>query len=256
MAEIDLFFDERDKLAANDASFDACAFVVALQAAIRSGELSVSEAAGELPDMLESPLPGVPEAGRSLLTELAQTHNPCAMHNLAVCLLHGDGGPVDAVRARTLLEAVLQQPASTDEERAGANVALAECYRDGVGGAVDLPAAVSLFEEAARLGSAIGAYEAGVAWQGNRGSAVKLPNSPDYAKAAEFYEKGQTYHRCATNLALLHVRSLLPTSSASRGVALLREAARQGDEIALANLRHYRELGKQCAAVLAELETR
>jgi len=243
--------DELEKLMVHHPDFDAQFFKSTIISMVVCEALDSESAARTCVLLLQSPLPGVPAAGREMLELFSENGSPSATLNLAVALCAGHGGPANPARAVVLLQALSNSEALDPELKCAAVGQLAQCYREGIGVSQDTRQAVELYAQAVQLGDAEAAYAGGLICQGE--GDLKLPTGPDYTRAGWFYAMNQNDLRCVTNLGLLHLRGLAPNASVETGMTLLVTAATQGDETALDGLRAYAAMGAHAEEALQSM---
>ncbi len=164
--------------------------------------------------------------------ERAAPHAEIATLNFALALVYADGMPRNLVRAGALLEPLtrVQEPAL----RSHAHNWLAHIASGRLGGSPAPAAALSHFEQAARLGHAEAAFNAGLLYESGNGT----PPSKD--KACELYRRA---------IELGHVPSMtnlackIVGQDRDEALDLLEQAAAAGDEKASGLLRAITESG-------------
>ena len=169
--------------------------------------------------------------------EQAAPHAEIAAANLALALLSADGVPRDVGRAASLLDPLTA--AREPELRAYAHNWLGHIASGRLGGLPDPAAALSHFEQAARLGHGEAAFNAGLMHDEGKG----VP--PSAGQARELYRRGAELGHAAsmTNLAI-KVMGQAPEEA----TALLERAAAAGDDKAAGLLQAWTETGMARAA--------
>lgn len=169
--------------------------------------------------------------GIRLLQRLADAGLTSAMHNLALEKLKGKGTERDYAGANALLRRILATENKDTKPLTETMSALADSYRLGRAMPVDLTAALELYIKAADLGMGRAAFNAGLVFDnGSQGDDA----APDFDQAAHFYQIAADLGDlpARTNLGLLHAAGLLTNPDRERGLALLRTAVADGDEVA------------------------
>jgi len=151
--------------------------------------------------------------------EQAAPHAEIAATNFALALIYAHGMPRDLVRAGALLDPLTR--AQDPEVRSHAHNWLAHIASGKLGGSPAPAAAVAHFEQAARLGYAEAAFNAGLLYESGNG----MPPSED--KARELYRRGVElgHVQSMTNLACKIVGQ-----DHDEAIDLLERAAAAGDE--------------------------
>jgi len=168
--------------------------------------------------------------------ERAAPHAEIAALNFALALIYADGMPRDLVRAGALLEPLTQ--AKEPALRSHAHNWLGHIASGRLGSSPAPPAALSHFEQAARLGHAEAAFNAGLLYESGNG----VP--PSEHKACELYRRG---------IELGHVPSMtnlackIVGQDRDEAIDLLECAAAAGDEKASGLLRAITESGMATA---------
>lgn len=169
--------------------------------------------------------------GIQLLQRLAGAGQTSAMHNLALEKINGKATARDFAGANALLCKVLANEQENDKLLGEAMSAMADSYRLGRAMPVDMKAALELYINAAELGMGRAAFNAALIFDsaGQGEDAI-----PDHQQAAHFYEIAVNlgYLPARTNLGILHAAHLLADADGQRGLALLRMAVADGDEVA------------------------
>jgi len=169
--------------------------------------------------------------------EQAAPHAEIAATNFALALIFAHGVPRDLVRAGTLLKTLTV--AQDLEMRGYAHNWLGHIASGRLGGSPAPEAAVAHFEQAARLGYAEAAFNAGLLYENGNG----VPRSED--KACELYRRGIAlgHVQCMTNLACKIIGQ-----DHDEAVDLLERAAAAGDEKASGLLQAILESGMAAAS--------
>lgn len=178
--------------------------------------------------------------GTKLLNFLGvKTKSPSAIYNSVVTMLKKGE---NFVLANSQLHELLDS-GSTDDVKLKSMIlcTLADSYRMGRGTAKNVKRALDMYVEAAELGFADGAYNAGLYFEGKLSS---LTDQIDTDRAAKYYKiASDRGHLCAmTNLGILHTFKGFASCDQELGLKLLRMAATEGDTAAKQALAMY-ELG-------------
>ena len=211
------------------------------QQRLRTGRLYMQvglwEHAGSILGTAMSVAPAELKAEVAAALEQAAPHAEIAAANLAMALLSADGVTCDAARAASLLD-----PLTTSHEpdlRAYAHNWLAHIALGRLGGSHDPAAALSHFEQAARLGHGEAAFNAGLMHDEGRG----VP--PSAGKARALYRRGVELGHPAsmTNLAIKVMEQ-----DFEEATTLLEQAAAAGDDKAAGVLQAWTEMDMAKAA--------
>jgi len=169
--------------------------------------------------------------GIRLLQQLADGGLTSAMHNLALEKLKGKSTEQDYAGANALFCKVLANEHQDTKLLSEGMSALADSYRLGRALPVNMKAALELYISAAELGMGRAAFNAALIFE-NVGQSENA--APDFRQAAHFYEiaADRGYVPARTNLGVLHAAGLIANADCERGLALLRTAIADGDEVA------------------------
>jgi TPR repeat protein len=192
--------------------------------------LDVDRLAGDLALALQQHAnPKLREIGVRALEELAAAGHNRARFNLATLQLKGEVNS-DRVPAE-LLAQVAQTECAEHDLKGRALAQLGGCYRHGRGVVCDLEKAVQMLEEAASLGVAEAAFQAGLAHDAKE---IGGWGTLDYSKAAKFYADGAKlgHSECMTHLAVLYLALRVTPPSPHTGMDLLAKAAELGNRAA------------------------
>ena len=208
---------------------------------LRTGRLYIEvglwEDAGSLLGTAMGVAPANLKAEIAAALERAAPHAETAATNLALALLFADGLARDVPRAGTLLQPLTQ--AQSREVRGIAHNWLGHIASGRLGGSPAPPAALPHFEQAARLGHAEAAFNAGLMHDEGKG----VPPSRD--KARDLYRRGAELGHVAsmTNLACK-----IMEQDPEEAIALLERATAAGDDKAAGLLDAWTETGMARAA--------
>ncbi len=208
---------------------------------LRTGRLYIEvglwEDAGSLLGIAMSVAPINLKAEVATALERAAPHAETAATNLALALLFADGLARDVPRAGALLEPLTR--AQSREVRGIAHNWLGHIASGRLGGSPAPPAVLPHFEQAARLGHAEAAFNAGLMHEQGKG----VPPSQD--KARDLYRRGAELGHVAsmTNLACK-----IMEQDPEEAIALLEQAAAAGDDKAAGLLDAWTETGMAAAA--------
>ena len=211
------------------------------QQRLRTGRLYMQvglwEHAGSILGMAMSAAPAELKGEVAAALEQAAPHAEIAAANLALALLSADGVPRDVGRAASLLDPLTAS--RKPELRAYAHNWLGHIASGRLGGLPDPAAALSHFEQAARLGHGEAAFNAGLMHDEGKG----VP--PSAGQARELYHRGAELGHAAsmTNLAI-KVMGQAPEEATT----LLERAAAGGDDKAAGLLQGWTETGMARAA--------
>ena len=169
--------------------------------------------------------------GISLLQRLADAELTSAMYNLAVEKLKGKTIERDYAGANALFFRILAKETKDTNLLTEAMSAMADSYRLERALPVDLKAALDLYIKAGELGMGRAAFNATLIFD-NGGHSENA--APDFDQAAHSYQIATNlgYVHARTNLGILHAAELIANPDRQRGLALLRTAIADGDEVA------------------------
>lgn len=176
-------------------------------------------------------------AGVALLRRLAALEFPGALFALALEYIKGTSIGQDCGLSVRLLKQALAIKHSDTELRAMTMTVLADSFRDGRGCDQDRDAAHKLYCEAAEMGNANAAFNAGLMFDSKK----SLTPPKDTGRAVHYYGlgmklPGEAAIKCRTNLGVLHLTSAFANADPAYGRALLEESYSMGDGAALAAL--------------------
>lgn len=183
------------------------------------------------------------KAGIQLLEGLAGVGHSGAAYNLAVAKLDGSVIEPDPSGANLLCEQALLT-AEDPRLRGLIMNTLAQSKMLGRGCEIDHLSAVNMFEQAAMLGCADAAFNAGLYWHGKVKSMTAIR---DYDRAATMYALAADLGNVAgqTNLGLLHYTEAMTPSDSEHGRRLLELSQLQGDHIAKATIKMVEDARRQ-----------
>lgn len=170
------------------------------------------------------------ENGIKVLQYLSAQKIPSAIFNLAMEYIKGTSIRADHELANRMLKQALAAERGNNRLRSMILTVMADSHRDGRGCVQDREAAHKIYCEAAELGSADAAFNAGLMFDS------KDPNvlPKDLARAAHYYElgmnlSGEAAVHCRTNLGVLHMGLAFPGANYERGRQLLLVSHAMGD---------------------------
>ena len=165
---------------------------------------------------------------RGLLETLVAAGSGVAKFNLATACLHGAGGEVDAVRARALYAEVVGEEGCPVEVRRTAAGRFGLLLVQGIGGNADVSAGLVKLEEAATMGSAEAAFNAGLLLDPG---AMNPWVTADGERSASFYRFSASLgcKEAACNLGVALARGVAREAEPGEAMRWLSLAAAGGD---------------------------
>ncbi|MGF6969657.1 TPR repeat protein [Paraburkholderia sp. WC7.3g] len=185
-----------------DPTLDVEKFSRHVIAANRTGFLSAESIAAIANALLTSTLSRAPDLGRWLLERIGTNRHPAWRMAMAISLVTPTGGEADLEKGNVIFEDVMKDETADAHLRGMAAAALADSARLGRGMQADVSHALSLYEQAIKLGHKASAHNLGLFWEGAWGAEGRS-GMPDRTKAIQSYRRGGDDMRCQRRLAAL-----------------------------------------------------
>lgn len=168
--------------------------------------------------------------GMVLLRRLSNAGAHSAMFNLAIEIFR-NRNEREYDKASKLLEKIVRKERGDEQLLQMALAALGDSYREGRGIKRSLDHALDCYIEAAEMGDAAGAYNAGLFFHGKIADWNGLIDSDRAARYYEIAMQGGSI-KAQTNLGVLHACGVLTNSNIAMGESLLQASIDAGDAAA------------------------